>query len=290
MELGFSPTINNTFTGYQHVSTFANLPIASSYTNQYFIVDNPSGVWLINRKEAGFYKSDGTNWNYVGSSVDMTSLSDGTTSITASPIVLQGTNGITATSDTGNNKIIISGAALPQISSGTTAPSSTPSKIGNDYINTNGVFYKSKGNSSASDWVKLNGSYILTTHTGGSFNPADSTTYYWGSPLGTNSMATWAYSARRFVPRAGTISTIYGLYYCGVGTNETSSLYLRINDTTDYLITSSINNSSSAYYFNNTSLSIYVNQGDYFVFKWITPTWATNPTSLQANADVRIDL
>lgn len=291
MELGFSPTINNTFTGYQHVSTFANLPSASSYTNQYFIVDNPSGIWLINRKEAGFYKSDGTNWNFVGTSVDMTSLSDGTNSVTASPIMLQGTNGITTTSDTGNNKIIISGAALPQISSGTTAPSSTPAKIGNDYVNTNGIFYKSKGSSSSSDWVKLNGSYTLQTGNASSSSTGlnNATTYYTGAVWGSNGLTTANLGAKIYIPRAGIISKIYGTFNQNAGSAETSSLYLRVNDTTDYLISNSINLSSGQYPF-NASLNISVSTGDFIVLKWITPTWVTKPTYISINSIILIDL
>lgn len=291
MELGFSPTINNTFTGYSHVSTFANLPSASSYTNQYFIVDNPSGVWLINRKEAGFYKSDGTSWNFVGTSVDMTSLSDGTTSVTASPIILQGTNGITATSDAVNNKIVISGASLPQLSSGTTAPSSTPSKIGNDYINTNGIFYKSKGSSSSSDWVKLNGSYTLQTGNSSSSSTGlnNATTYYSGAIWGSNGLSNAPTGAKIYIPRAGTISKIYGVFNQSAGSAETSNLYLRVNDTTDYLIANNVNLSTGQFTF-NASFNVSVTAGDFIVLKWITPTWVTKPTYISINSVILVDL
>lgn len=45
------------------VSTFALLPVATSNTNKVYYVQNTTGIYLINRKVAGYYKSDGTNWN-----------------------------------------------------------------------------------------------------------------------------------------------------------------------------------------------------------------------------------
>lgn len=293
MELGFSPTINNTFTGYQHVSTFANLPSASSYINQYFIVDSPSGIWLINRKEAGFYKSDGTNWNHVGSSVDMTSLSDGATSVTASPVTLQGTNGITTTSDTGNNKIMISGAALPQITSGSGAPTSTPTKSGNIYVDTtNYKTYISKGSSSSSDWIKQNGSYTIQASTSQTRNPTNATTYFFGALNTASYNLTTTYGAQRMpILRAGKITGCAGVFSQTAGsTTETSSLYLRLNDTTDYLIANNINNSGWHHYFSNTALSISVNVGDFIFLKWVTPSWVTPPAGVTPHATIIIDL
>ena len=109
MQRGFSPIITNTFSGYSHVATYANLPSAALHNNEYWIVDTTTGVFLINQKKAGFYKSDCINWNYIGSAVDMTSISDGTTSVTGSPIKLVGSNGVTITSDVNNTTINISG-------------------------------------------------------------------------------------------------------------------------------------------------------------------------------------
>ncbi len=47
--------------------------------------------------------------------------------------------------------------SLPAITSGTTAPSSTPTKIGDIYVNTSGSkVYIAKGTSSSADWLILN--------------------------------------------------------------------------------------------------------------------------------------
>lgn len=48
-----------------HVTNFAALPSASSHTGGYYIVDTSTGVWLVNRKSAGIYKSDGIAWTWI---------------------------------------------------------------------------------------------------------------------------------------------------------------------------------------------------------------------------------
>ena len=53
------------------VLTFANLPLASQHTDKIWLVEQSSGVWLVNYKQAGLYKSDGTNWNLLDSTSDI---------------------------------------------------------------------------------------------------------------------------------------------------------------------------------------------------------------------------
>lgn len=45
------------------VANFAALPSAASHTDEIYYVQNSTGIYLINRKNKGFYKSDGVNWN-----------------------------------------------------------------------------------------------------------------------------------------------------------------------------------------------------------------------------------
>ena len=56
---GIQPTIAGT------VNVFANLPAASLYTDKLYAVTTASGTIFINRKAAGVYRSDGSNWIYV---------------------------------------------------------------------------------------------------------------------------------------------------------------------------------------------------------------------------------
>jgi len=60
------------------------------------------------------------------------------------------------------------------------------------------------------------------------------------------------------------------------GTNQAWSGYIRLNNTTDTLI-STLSVATSERIFSNSALSIAVVAGDYFEIKFINPTWATNP-------------
>lgn len=53
------------------VLTFSDLPLASSQTDKIWLVEQSSGVWLVNYKQAGLYKSDGTIWNLLDSTSDI---------------------------------------------------------------------------------------------------------------------------------------------------------------------------------------------------------------------------
>lgn len=109
-------------------------------------------------------------------------------------------------------------------------------------------------------------------------DPADATTYYFGIP-GT-AQNTTAARRRIYIPRAGTVTAIYVFANFLNGSSETSTLSFRLNNTTDTTITSSVAMNSAPFAASNTALSIAVATGDYFEFKWVTPTWATNPTAV----------
>lgn len=115
------------------VATYAELPLASGYTGKYYIVDAATGTWILGtKKNAGIYKSNGTTWIYIDSVPETTSLSDGTTVITGTNIILQGTNGVTTTTDTANNKIVISAPSALSSLSGTNTGDIT--LAGSDYL------------------------------------------------------------------------------------------------------------------------------------------------------------
>jgi len=60
---GSTPTSGST---YPAVSNYADLPApASSYGGQIYLVRNGSGAYVLNRRDAGFYYSDGVAWNNV---------------------------------------------------------------------------------------------------------------------------------------------------------------------------------------------------------------------------------
>jgi hypothetical protein len=51
---------------FPQVANYAALPLASSYSGQTYEVLASTGVFLVNRKSAGLYRSNGTSWVYLG--------------------------------------------------------------------------------------------------------------------------------------------------------------------------------------------------------------------------------
>jgi hypothetical protein len=124
----------------------------------------------------------------------------------------------------------------------------------------------------------------------GVLSPADATTYYFGGiPLAPNTNEA---IARKVIPTAGTITKISILTSSvGVaGTNESSTLSFRLNNTTDTTVSAAVKtDSSTTQIFSNTGLSITVAEGDFFTMKWLTPTWVTNPTNTFVRATIWVD-
>lgn len=179
----------------------------------------------------------------------------------------------------------------PTVSSGSGVPSSTPAKIGDIYIDTtNSHTYIAKDTSSSADWIKQNGSYVLQLGTAiGS--PIDTYTYYFGLPA--NAGVSNNASIRQFTPpKSGTITRAeINISTDGtLGTNETSSLYLRLNNTTDYLLSNTISHNSQVYKLSKTGLNIPIVNTDNLVLKFLTPTWTTNPTSVYFSVTLLVDL
>ena len=120
-------------------------------------------------------------------------------------------------------------------------------------------------------------------------SPADAATYFFGSTNQTvvASTVTGA-GAQIYIPKAGTIKLIRLLFSQTVGSGESSTIYLRLNNTTDTTISSSVVN-NTAYLTYSLSSSISVIAGDYVEFKWVTPTWATNPTNVGVSWQLYIE-
>jgi len=122
----------------------------------------------------------------------------------------------------------------------------------------------------------------------GYLSPANATTYYFGAGV-TGMPSTTANDYRFTIRRPGTIYAI-DLIYVVDGTLSSGQLFstwLRINNTTDYLISSSCVMSSKVNRF-STSASISVNAGDTLEIKFTTPSWTTLPTNTRGVAYVWI--
>lgn len=110
-------------------------------------------------------------------------------------------------------------------------------------------------------------------------SPADGATVYFG--VLPKAPTTTANISKVYVRKAGKIKRAEIYCYSGTaGTSENWSLYIRVNNTTDYLI-ATVGASASGRVFSNTSLNsgnfISLSVNDYFEIKSVQPTWATNP-------------
>jgi hypothetical protein len=106
-------------------------------------------------------------------------------------------------------------------------------------------------------------------------SPADGATTYFG--MLPKAPTTTANISKIYIRKTGTIKAAEIYCYSGTaGTSEAWSLYIRLNNTTDYLI-GTLSVSTNERVFTNTGLNIAVTAGDYIEVKSINPTWATNP-------------
>jgi hypothetical protein len=109
-------------------------------------------------------------------------------------------------------------------------------------------------------------------------NPADATDYYFGQL--PKAAQTTAAISKIYFRKAGTVTGCNLYTYAGTaGTNESWTISLRLNNTTDYTIAAVAANTAERV-FNNSSMSITVSAGDYIEVHPNATTWATNPASV----------
>ena len=108
-------------------------------------------------------------------------------------------------------------------------------------------------------------------------SPADGQTVYFG--MLPKAPTTTAHISKIYIRSACTLKRAEIYCYSGTaGTNETWSLYIRKNNTTDTLI-KTLNVNTNERVFTNDALSISLVAGDYIEIKGVQPTWATNPAT-----------
>ena len=136
--------------------------------------------------------------------------------------------------------------------------------------------------------------YTITNYSTAS-NPADNTNYYIGS-VGTMTLTTAGLgntSRRKYINQSGTITSaqIYIINGTVDATTETATLWCRINDTTDYLISNAIQFSATANgkVYNITGLSIPIMAEDFQVSKLLTPPWVTNPANMHIEINYYVE-
>lgn len=119
--------------------------------------------------------------------------------------------------------------------------------------------------------------------------PSDSTDYYQVVGFSTTGSAGLNIaSSRSYIPKSGILTAVYGAFTIGSpGTNESSTLRIRLNDTTDLTVSNTIDMSASPALFNNT-FSQAVTAGDYINVIWDSPAWATNPQGVRFTISIYI--
>lgn len=138
------------------------------------------------------------------------------------------------------------------------------------------------------------GYVIRQVSVGGSVasSPLDSTTYYIqeGESFPNGGTAT-KNIARHYIAKAGRIKAAFGALSVEgtLGSNEAITVAVRLNDTTNTVITDALTAEAVVNTFSNTALSVDVAAGDFIEFIVITPAWVTNPTAVRFNCSVYIE-
>lgn len=114
------------------------------------------------------------------------------------------------------------------------------------------------------------------------------TTTYIGGRFGASSGSVGF--GRIYIPKSGTVKRIDVFFASSaIGTAENTSLYFRLNNTTDTAISTTIDLSSQFVTVSNASLNIAVNAGDFFELKHVGVTKVSQATSTNVNATIYIE-
>jgi len=112
------------------------------------------------------------------------------------------------------------------------------------------------------------------------FNPANSTTYYFGTAnvapgvVATGRMSIFPWNGR-------VVGVLLHVSIAVPGTGELFTAYLRVNNTTDYLINTFPSNASALLYSQVImDTPVPITDADYFEMKLVTPTTGTPATSV----------
>lgn len=156
---------------------------------------------------------------------------------------------------------------------------------------TSGQFLQTLGAGANPQWASQ--VYTLMAEHG-SLSPTASTTYFWGSAY-NGAPSTTAALARLIVPKTGVIRRIdlFTVNAVRDGSNESSTLSLRVNNTTDTQLSNTLSynlgTAPSARTIAFTGLAISVTAGDYLELKWATAAWTTTPQAVVEQAVILVE-
>ncbi len=131
-------------------------------------------------------------------------------------------------------------------------------------------------------------SYALNLITSSQTTVNDSTTYFMAS-AGAWLTAGTTGPVKLWIPKTGILKAVYGsVNYAVAASSENVTINVRLNNTTNYPITTTAQWTSNPNVFSNASMSVPVTAGDFISFTIVTPVWVTNPSSATFNASVYI--
>jgi hypothetical protein len=118
-------------------------------------------------------------------------------------------------------------------------------------------------------------------------SPADNQTIYFG--MLPKAPITTANVSKVYFRQSGTITAAEIYCYSGTaGTAESWSIYVRKNNTTDYLI-ATVAAATNERVFSNSALNIPISANDYIEIKAVNPTWVTNPLTCIISGYIKIN-
>lgn len=179
--------------------------------------------------------------------------------------------------------------AYAVITAGTTATGAFQNVSG---VGTSGQVLTSNGAGTLPTWqAAAAGGALVFYVMASSGNPADTIVYFLSTGQTFTSLTASSAASRLYMPRAGTINICYGdVSVSGtLGSNQNCTLALRKNNTTDTSVTTTLQLTAADNTFNNTTLGITVVAGDFLEFKFTSPTWTTNPTTVRFTATFQLD-
>jgi len=124
--------------------------------------------------------------------------------------------------------------------------------------------------------------FTVRLNTTGASAPADNSNYYSGdSGLSLTTNAT-LYQVKLPFDAVLLYAHIMAGNVTATASNELSTLAIRINNSTDLILSNSVSLGGAPpviNYYTVTGLNQLITTSDYFNLKWTTPTWVTNPTN-----------
>lgn len=156
---------------------------------------------------------------------------------------------------------------------------STPARGRINFTNTGSAAVAVSDNSGSNSKDVLVSGKFLYFSSPQAYSPADATTYFFGglnfAPTSSATIAAWIVPYGVTLIRAELDVLVTGT----LGSGESASAYVRINDTTDVTISTAVLHSAAQNIYNAT-LNTAIAANDFLEFKIVLPTWATNPTNV----------